>query len=270
MRAIVELWQGELPLGRAFWLWGVLGGTSVSLASTLAAAMLLAADAPAGLAALALSHPGEFKASQWPWPRAWATSPGHPARPSPTNPIPGAWRLGLGRAQCRPGAGPRSAGSGSPSPGSTGDRNPVPPVVLSPAGSRGPCACRCPKAAPASLAGSPLSPTLRLHSPFENCAGCCIGLPQRRGRSRPGRWIRRAHAVGAPGTIMDGTCGHRRACRGRGRMAARGRAGARAGGAARRPDHGHALARRPARPRGGARGGACLAGEYQLLGRRHF
>ena len=52
MRAIIELWQGELPLGRVFWLWGVLGGAVVSLTSTLAAAMLLAADAPAWLAAL--------------------------------------------------------------------------------------------------------------------------------------------------------------------------------------------------------------------------
>ena len=55
MRAIIELWQGELPLGRAFWLWGVLGGAVVSLTSTLAAAMLLAADAPVWLAALAFA-----------------------------------------------------------------------------------------------------------------------------------------------------------------------------------------------------------------------
>jgi hypothetical protein len=55
VRAIVELWQGKLPLGRAFWLWGVLGGASVSLTSTLAAALLLAADAPAWLAALAFA-----------------------------------------------------------------------------------------------------------------------------------------------------------------------------------------------------------------------
>lgn len=52
MRVIVDLWHGELPLGRAFWFWGILGGAAVSLFSTLAAAMLLAVDAPTWLAAL--------------------------------------------------------------------------------------------------------------------------------------------------------------------------------------------------------------------------
>jgi hypothetical protein len=55
VRAIVELWRGELPLGRAFWLWGVLGGAAVGLSSTLLAAILLAAGAPAWLAALAFA-----------------------------------------------------------------------------------------------------------------------------------------------------------------------------------------------------------------------
>ena len=55
MRAIVELWRGGLPLGRAFWLWGVLGGAAVGLSSTLLAVALLAAEAPAWLAALAFA-----------------------------------------------------------------------------------------------------------------------------------------------------------------------------------------------------------------------
>jgi hypothetical protein len=49
---IVEFWRGGLPLGRAFWLWGILGGGIVSLFATLLALMLLAAGAPAWLAAL--------------------------------------------------------------------------------------------------------------------------------------------------------------------------------------------------------------------------
>ena len=52
MRTIVELWQGRLPLGRAFWLWGILGGGIVSLFSTLLALTLIAAGAPAWLAVL--------------------------------------------------------------------------------------------------------------------------------------------------------------------------------------------------------------------------
>ena len=49
---IVEFWRGGLPLGRAFWLWGILGGSIVSLFSTLFALTLVTAGAPAWLAAL--------------------------------------------------------------------------------------------------------------------------------------------------------------------------------------------------------------------------
>ncbi|WP_342240268.1 hypothetical protein [Inquilinus sp. OTU3971] len=52
MQAIVRFWCGELPLGRAFWLWGILGGAIVNLVSTLLALMLLTAHAPTWLAAL--------------------------------------------------------------------------------------------------------------------------------------------------------------------------------------------------------------------------
>jgi hypothetical protein len=55
VRAIAALWRGELPLGRAFWLWGVLGGAVVSLFATLLAVALLTAEAPAWLAALAFA-----------------------------------------------------------------------------------------------------------------------------------------------------------------------------------------------------------------------
>jgi hypothetical protein len=52
IRRIVQFWRGGLPLGRAFWLWGILGGGIVSLLTTLLALMLVAAGAPAWLAVL--------------------------------------------------------------------------------------------------------------------------------------------------------------------------------------------------------------------------
>ena len=52
---IVEFFRGGLPLGRAFWLWGILGGGIVSLFSTLLALTLIAASAPAWLAVLAFA-----------------------------------------------------------------------------------------------------------------------------------------------------------------------------------------------------------------------
>ena len=55
MRTVVALWHGRLPLGRAFWAWGILGGAAVGLGSTLLAVILLTVDAPAWLAALAFA-----------------------------------------------------------------------------------------------------------------------------------------------------------------------------------------------------------------------
>ncbi len=52
MRTVVELWRGDLPLGHAFWLWGVLGGGLVALFATILALALVTAGAPAWLAAL--------------------------------------------------------------------------------------------------------------------------------------------------------------------------------------------------------------------------
>lgn len=52
MRRIVEFWRGNLPLGRAFWLWGILGGAIIGLVSTLLALALLVAGAPTWLAML--------------------------------------------------------------------------------------------------------------------------------------------------------------------------------------------------------------------------
>ena len=49
---MVEFLRGGLPLGRAFWRWGILGGGIVSLFSTLCALTLIAAGAPAWLAVL--------------------------------------------------------------------------------------------------------------------------------------------------------------------------------------------------------------------------
>jgi hypothetical protein len=55
IRTMVEFWRGGLPLGRAFWLWGILGGGIVSLLTTLLALMLLAVGAPSWLAVLVFS-----------------------------------------------------------------------------------------------------------------------------------------------------------------------------------------------------------------------
>jgi len=49
---VVELWRGDLPLGRAFWLWGVLGGGVVALFATIFALALVTAGAPTWLAVL--------------------------------------------------------------------------------------------------------------------------------------------------------------------------------------------------------------------------
>ena len=52
---IIEFYRGGLPLVRAFWLWGILGGGIVSLCCTLLALTLIAASAPAWLAVLAFA-----------------------------------------------------------------------------------------------------------------------------------------------------------------------------------------------------------------------
>ena len=57
MNGLRRFSRGELPLGEAFWLWGILGGGVVNLFATLLAVMLLAFDAPAWLAALAFAAP---------------------------------------------------------------------------------------------------------------------------------------------------------------------------------------------------------------------
>ena len=55
MRTIIEFWRGNLPLGRAFWIWGILGGGVVSLFSTLLALVLLATEVPAWIAMIVFS-----------------------------------------------------------------------------------------------------------------------------------------------------------------------------------------------------------------------
>jgi hypothetical protein len=49
MRALVDFWRGEVPLSRAFWIWGIVGGGIVSLALTLVALVTLTAGAPGWL-----------------------------------------------------------------------------------------------------------------------------------------------------------------------------------------------------------------------------
>jgi hypothetical protein len=57
VRTVLDLWRGELPLPRAFWLWGVLGGGVVNLFATLIALALVTARVPAWVAALAFAAP---------------------------------------------------------------------------------------------------------------------------------------------------------------------------------------------------------------------
>ena len=49
IKALRDFWRGEVPLGRAFWLWGIIGGGIVSLASSLLALAILANGGPGWL-----------------------------------------------------------------------------------------------------------------------------------------------------------------------------------------------------------------------------
>jgi hypothetical protein len=57
VKAVTEFARGGLPLGRAFWVWGILGGALVNLFATLAAVVLVTAELPPWLAALAFAAP---------------------------------------------------------------------------------------------------------------------------------------------------------------------------------------------------------------------
>ena len=65
MTALRRFWRGELPLGEAFWLWGILGGGVVSLFATLLAVMLLSFDAPAWLVVACSSGISRSISSSW-------------------------------------------------------------------------------------------------------------------------------------------------------------------------------------------------------------
>jgi hypothetical protein len=52
MNSVREFWRGGLPLGEAFWVWGVLGGAVFNLFVTLLLVFLLTADVPAWLVAV--------------------------------------------------------------------------------------------------------------------------------------------------------------------------------------------------------------------------
>jgi hypothetical protein len=55
--AVKEFARGGLPLGRAFWVWGILGGAVVNLFATLAAVAVLSAELSPWLAALVFAAP---------------------------------------------------------------------------------------------------------------------------------------------------------------------------------------------------------------------
>jgi hypothetical protein len=57
MTALRRFWQGDVPLGEAFWLWGILGGGVLALFATLFGLMLLTFRAPPWLVvALIVGH----------------------------------------------------------------------------------------------------------------------------------------------------------------------------------------------------------------------
>jgi hypothetical protein len=49
MTAFRRFWSGHVPLGEAFWLWGILGGGVLNLFGTLFAVMLLTSGTPTWL-----------------------------------------------------------------------------------------------------------------------------------------------------------------------------------------------------------------------------
>ena len=81
IRTMVEFWRGGLPLPRAFWPWGILGGGIVSLSTTLLALMLVAAGAPAWLAVLVFAAhiPWNFVLLVGVWRSAGRPEVGHAA-----------------------------------------------------------------------------------------------------------------------------------------------------------------------------------------------
>ncbi len=56
-KGLGRLWTGELPLGTAFWWYGMIWGTAFNLAATLLALALLAADLSAVLAVVVAALP---------------------------------------------------------------------------------------------------------------------------------------------------------------------------------------------------------------------
>ena len=77
-----RLWAGEVPLGRAFWSYAMIGGTALNGVATLLAMALVAMDAPAVLAVVAFGLPIPYNllvlvavwrsAGAYQGPRLWA------------------------------------------------------------------------------------------------------------------------------------------------------------------------------------------------------
>ena len=52
MNSVRTFWRGGVPLGEAFWLWGILGGAVFNLFATLLFVFLVTAEVQAWLVAL--------------------------------------------------------------------------------------------------------------------------------------------------------------------------------------------------------------------------
>jgi hypothetical protein len=57
IKAFKEFWRGEVPLGRAFWVWAILGGAAVNFATTLVSLAIIARGGPGWLALMAFLAP---------------------------------------------------------------------------------------------------------------------------------------------------------------------------------------------------------------------
>ena len=82
MTALRRFWQGGLPLGKSFWLWGILGGGVLALFATLLGLMLLIFEAsPWLVVALIVAHiPFNFYLLVGVWRSAGRSEVGRDAR----------------------------------------------------------------------------------------------------------------------------------------------------------------------------------------------
>lgn len=83
MQRIVELWRGEIPLARAFWLWAIVGGLLVNGVATVAALTAVTVEAPDLLAAALFFAPIPYDVLMVV--AVWRSAARHDGRPEHAN-----------------------------------------------------------------------------------------------------------------------------------------------------------------------------------------